>query len=776
MNHLLSSKDGAAKNKPDNIACTCDDPTKCLQEMFVNVVQKIRSGNKPTERPVFLRTHGILKGTISFNEDLDPLYQQGFWDPKLRKNQKDLPVYVRYSSDLSHGRPDLNSTVGIGIKIFGIEGPKVLDEFKVGSKKKGVTTKDTNVDLLLQNAPNFFVDNSRQMCAFTKAGFEGWTDEWIAQNSPITASILEEMKKFVPSALATDMWSVVPFRLGVRPGCKDDEHPDSYNYCKFIVRPKQSTFVGNFDTTDPNYLAKELAASMSAGSATLDVFIQVRPDESFRGKAYLEEKFPLDRATIVWDEQVARPIKVATIKIKKQDITNQQQEDYGNWLAFNIGRMPPLNRPVGSIAETRMQVYKYSAHFRHQANDHPTAEPTKPGLPKVDMEYPDPKSRPLTEEEMARITHVRVHPGIGVSRIGSSSKYYIGPEVMHPKPTPPELKNGLYADGSQNSMRDDSGALKRQAARFRVYGYDKDGRVVAEIQQSTNTSVEWTVHVANKKADWFYFIAAMDLPEYKDLKVKRRNEAVKPNARGSLVIDPGQMSIAGINTKDSDYEMTGHFRNVPVTLGELRTDACGRLLFLPGRGNSGSPSGQPPINMNDPTTFSNAKDWYDDIADGPVHARVTIGIGDKRQSFDADPGWVISAPPNYAPDIIGWRTMNDLMRNVFMDGGLLDLPERVSFTEHILPILRRLTGLQWVNKGFSSMFGSDSPMNFEDAALLSKLSQNSNGSPAPDIYGDLRRTIFNTFRSTDGTNEDKSNWPYIYGDTRFTPDSLEGED
>ena len=57
------------------------------------------------------------------------------------------------------------------------------------------------------------------------------------------------------------------------------------------------------------------------------------------------------------------------------------------------------------------------------------------------------------------IVRAAIHPAIGVARVGnSSSSYFYGPEVPNQAPEPP----GFY--------RDSQGALKRQAARFRIGG------------------------------------------------------------------------------------------------------------------------------------------------------------------------------------------------------------------------------------------------------------------------------------------------------------------
>lgn len=719
------------ENNKFSTTCTCDDPIDCLRHMFVTMTQErrvVELGQCPARRPVFLRTHGIIKGKINILDNIPNQLKHGIW-----ANKGDHSVYVRYSSDLADGRPDWKSTIGIGIKIFGIPGKKKVSD-------DGAKT----ADLLMQNVPYFFVDTARDMCNFTKASFEGWSDEWIQENAPDTNRLLDEMAKPIRSVFETSLWSIVPFKLG------------DGQYCKYILRPGTSTFPGEPNIDDPDFLGKDLAGRMAAGSATLDIYIQPRPNSDEYSEAYLDEHFPLDRATVVWDEKTAVPIKVATIKLPKQEIDKEEQEIYGDWLAFNIGRVPLANEPVGSVAEARMSVYQTSANYRRKTNSQPVKEPKTPGLPKIENPVcPFPHHKPveepcpLTEQQIERITHVRIHPGIGLTRIGNSaSDYYIGPEVMNPEPT------------AYGATRDPGGAIKRQAARFRVYGYDKDGNVVAEIQQSENSSIEWAVHVANKKAAWYQFDAAMDIPATAKLTVPLRNADVSGGARSALAIDPGETKIMGINMKDSSFSMTGEFQGTSVNLGELRTDAVGRLLVFGGTGVSASPTQQPVYNPAVPSSFNNANGWYDDISDGPVNAKVTIGDKD----FQADSAWVAAGPPNFAPDLVGWRTMNDVMQSVFIQAGMMEVPKRISFEKHVRPIIQRLNELQWVNKGFLSMFGAGAPMDFTNPDLLYKLSVAPVSSLYPDPNAELRRTIYNSFRATNSRTVEEGAWPWLYGD------------
>jgi len=68
-----------------------------------------------------------------------------------------------------------------------------------------------------------------------------------------------------------------------------------------------------------------------------------------------------------------------------------------------------------------------------------------------------------------RIVRARIHPAVGIARVGDSDEYFLGPEVVGQPSEPP----GSYKDGA--------GRLRRQAARFRVYGYDARGAVVKEL-------------------------------------------------------------------------------------------------------------------------------------------------------------------------------------------------------------------------------------------------------------------------------------------------------
>ncbi|HZG41340.1 MAG TPA: LodA/GoxA family CTQ-dependent oxidase [Longimicrobium sp.] len=330
-----------------------------------------------------------------------------------------------------------------------------------------------------------------------------------------------------------------------------------------------------------------------------------------------------------------------------------------------------------------------------------------------------------------KIVRCAVYPPIGCARVGNSETgWFLGPEVPGRAEVPP--------DGYK-----ENGRIKRQGARFRVYGFDEGGRVTGELTLESARSVEWTVHVANRKASWYAFNNSLDLavvaperqpPMAPPISAVQRNNNVLGAARASLDIDPGEHRIGGPGQEGTP--MIGDFQGTPVTLGQLRTDEAGRLIFLGGFGISASPSPANPIQ-----NFSNNSGWYDDISDGWVKARVTLRDG---TVLDAEPGWVFTGPPDYAPAIQPLITLYDLMRSVAVDAGWMEAPEQPSFTADIWPLLNRLGDLQWVSESANLLYGWQTELDFLDPELIRALASPSEESrPARErIFQSLRSPMY----------------------------------
>jgi L-lysine 6-oxidase len=343
------------------------------------------------------------------------------------------------------------------------------------------------------------------------------------------------------------------------------------------------------------------------------------------------------------------------------------------------------------------------------------------------------------------MTTYRLSPSIGTARLGNSpTELYLAPERIGGLPFEADA-NGNATGQAFSSFKDAEGRVKRQAQPFRIMR-SEDGESFEEVTLETSgvTAIEWTVHLANKKAAWYLFselkgnlLLGAD-NSYQSWAVALRNKLVTdPTERQKLIIDPGPRQISGANQSveiardniPSDYPH-GSFPNSspaygwPIdSLGTLKTDAKGRLLVVGGYGRAG---GDLPIE-----SYGGADTWYDDTADGTVHCTLVLSDA-SRIELDA---WVLCASPDFAPEIVNISTLDDTMFDVgvrhfdlvpeLYAAGSWNTSFVANYQRDILPIIQRISRYQWVSNvqamsAFCSYifnFADPSPANAENRAL-----------------------------------------------------------
>jgi hypothetical protein len=290
-------------------------------------------------------------------------------------------------------------------------------------------------------------------------------------------------------------------------------------------------------------------------------------------------------------------------------------------------------------------------------------------------------------------TVYRIHPAIGIARVGNSPEFFIGPERRREIPEP------------TGGFKDAQCRVKRQAARFRIYAHHDNG-TVEEITDA-EADITWTVHLVNKKAAY-----------------PGRGNA-EPAA--DLSIDPGARSTTGPNQQQLFNTGVIRFSGQPATtvpLGEMRSDTQNRLLVMGGAGAAASPAG------NGIGDFWANAGWYDDIADGPVTAQITL-----RSSNTSPPvigAWVITAPPKFAPHQDSPTTLYDRVLEVMVTANLVAAPTTTSYTDDVYPILQRGRDIKWVVNTSAHGWADPVLAQAERNAIFSRLRPTSN---MPSING-----------------------------------------
>jgi hypothetical protein len=377
------------------------------------------------------------------------------------------------------------------------------------------------------------------------------------------------------------------------------------------------------------------------------------------------------------------------------------------------------------------------------------------------------------------MTSYKIYPSIGVARVGNApSKFYIGPEAYRGLPA---LPSG--APFTERDFRDDEGRLCRQAARFRIYREGPNDAEEVTLETPGIASITWNVHVANKKASWYTFVTNEGENGYAP-NHPLRNASVSD--RHSLMIDAGPRSIAGALRSGVQFDAASapsgyHGVNFPpgplnptgesiTSLGELRTDAAGRLLVLGGHGISGTTAPDAKI-----VDYANNDGWWDDTADGPVFAVIKLTDGTQ---IHADTAWVLVGPPSYAPQIPNlvslWDTIFDVgVRNgqvpAILEAGLWKSGPngyRPNYQTEIQPLLERATLYPWVAAI------PPKPHTFDFVKLGTVP-----GARAADEYKGLRTWILGVLRAPSSENvivndKGRTMMPFLAGDNCLIPGTL----
>jgi hypothetical protein len=369
----------------------------------------------------------------------------------------------------------------------------------------------------------------------------------------------------------------------------------------------------------------------------------------------------------------------------------------------------------------------------------------------------------------------KIHPAIGIARMGNSPESFPGPTIPGVLSRPAQ-----YRDGSAAKR------LKRQSATFWVYAYDGANPAAARVTVKVGPNevvkaIEWTVHVANKKAAWFRFAGltgsqdVLNPPNFGYPPGSLRNPS-GPRSQWTINPGPRKASVPGTTVEFSKGGSNGTFTetwppafqngNAPGidTLGAMRVEADFGLTVLGGFGNSGSIDGSTIVN------YANNPGWFDDASDGFVKAQVVLADGSKQ---DAAPAWVIVGPPDFAPPIENIVTLYDAIYDVGLRFRKLDPttfdPNAQQFApgfvpsveEHVFPILQRAFRYRWV---YDNNDVPDPPtfhLTFADVAALSKPPA---GGSDPNL--NRRRAIFRRLRNPNPgqPNNVPGNMPFLHSD------------
>jgi L-lysine 6-oxidase len=400
--------------------------------------------------------------------------------------------------------------------------------------------------------------------------------------------------------------------------------------------------------------------------------------------------------------------------------------------------------------------------------------------------------QPETQGDNQMAVQFKIHPSIGFARVGNSpDKYFLPPEILGGPRT--ETVGGSEVPVTE--FKDNDGRLKRGGVRFRLFRYDdtNPNGVEVSLNDADIASIEWTVHVANKKAIWFEFDGLTGETGYAASHPRRNQSVINSGSGASYIIDPGPRTVSSAGeikefrrgTAPTGYPETfppplipkpvdssGNSVDSIDTLGEIRMDH-GRLVFLPGLGHSGTLESSPHLGTNGILDYVNNDRWFDDVCDGPVTARVSLADG---TTVEADAAWVVVGPPDYAPELDHAVTLYDVVYDLAVremnydatvyHNGSYTAGFTPSFREDVEPLLKRAFGYRWVynDNDPDSTGRAPRPTYHRNDTFFHASLSDPNGSMS------RRNRVFRTLREPGQSLQDTEKMPLLWGDT--FPDGL----
>ncbi|MBW4458497.1 MAG: hypothetical protein KME55_41280 [Nostoc indistinguendum CM1-VF10] len=149
------------------------------------------------------------------------------------------------------------------------------------------------------------------------------------------------------SPLEITYWSATPYRMG-------------NHAIKFSVVPHTigQSFNPESAIDKSNYLREAMTKHLASKDAYFDFKIQLQTDAS---------KMPIEDPIVAWDEQESPYIKVATIKIPRQDFNTEERKQLDEKQSFSPWHSLLEHQPLGGVNRAR-KIYIELANIRNKIN------------------------------------------------------------------------------------------------------------------------------------------------------------------------------------------------------------------------------------------------------------------------------------------------------------------------------------------------------------------------------------------------------------------------
>jgi hypothetical protein len=318
-------------------------------------------------RDAHAKGYGLARAEVEILSGLAPEYAQGIYAHPGRHE-----AMVRFSNGSPHTGADarLGSAMGIGLKLFGIEGQTLLED----------EPDSHTFDYALINAPIFFCNtvehyvfiqqlflHAGEYFSRGKQGMHQFLHDFVTGMGTLEpedwawdelGAILSLGRIQPVNLLLSTYWTMAAVRHGEYVA-KVRVAPAKEAAEKCVRRHLDPT-----SATD--VFRPALVAELKERPYEFDIQVQLCADL---------EKMPIEDVTVEWPEALSPFVTVAKVRLPQQDISGDDNQEQMDATSITPWRVTEEHRPLGNIMRARKEVYRQSSLLRHELNNQIRREP-----------------------------------------------------------------------------------------------------------------------------------------------------------------------------------------------------------------------------------------------------------------------------------------------------------------------------------------------------------------------------------------------------------------
>jgi hypothetical protein len=285
-----------------------------------------------TRRDAHAKHVALVRAVFTVEPDLPPELRVGLFG-----SARSYDAWVRLSNANGEPQSDAIADVrGCAIKVLGVAGARIAESDAPAVQDflmVSMPTMPLGTVKLFHDAIHYSIESTMLL----------FVAKMLLTGRTATLKAMRRVKLHPTSPVDIRYWSTTPYLFGPQQAAKYSVVPTS---------PRRSTLPATLTDT---YLSDNLEQHLAEADASFDFKLQLRTQPTM----------PIEDAAVEWTEAQSPFVKVATLRIPKQDFRSVERDEMSERLAFSPAHAGLDHRPIGAVNRARMRIYKLLSSFRH---------------------------------------------------------------------------------------------------------------------------------------------------------------------------------------------------------------------------------------------------------------------------------------------------------------------------------------------------------------------------------------------------------------------------